>query len=642
MRALLVLGFLAGCPAEPAGDPPHTDDTVPDASDSPADSDTDPILDSDDTGDRPTFAFRGDTSWWSDTGGSAAPAPVTELCSGSGWCAVSRLPHGNVLRDVDGSGPDDVWVVGGAATVQHWDGQLLVSEQLDVDAGLAAVVVAEPGQPCVAGTGGVVWCREDGAWRDVSPPGTEDLVALARTPGGVLWAVGPGAVWSREGSAWTRHPGGATALAAPADDHVWLADPTSAVLRRWDGEGFVEVPVATGILDVAAAGPDEVYALTRSDLWRGGPDGFEAMELPPLLNLRILYALHVIGPGHLLLDVHADLLELDAGAWSVRQSGWWDRKALWGSDAGDAWLVDADGHGNRVADGVITSLGGGSLGSGTTLLAERPGGTILYGGHGVYRTDGQRFGWVHYGDVRSLVADGRSLWMGEIFEGLSFPSPTLTDVVHQRESAGSGWFDVGSGGWKLRPSSQPGHVWSIDQCEGRHRTRGGVVQHWPPTPPPGLSRCDLHVFEPNQELWGAGWSYQVETGTVVVRYDGTWTVWPVPFTEQPWVARRPDSGEPVVIAPDGAVYVLVLGAWTASGEALGVPGDRVASVSTVPGEVVVSMQRDGGRPAALVRWDGQGVVREVLPTQHAPASVIVGSDGRWWASINDQLLVNER
>ena len=52
-----------------------------------------------------------------DAGGGAAA-----VCSPDGWCWENPLPQGNSLQAVWGSGASDVWVVGRAGTILHWDG----------------------------------------------------------------------------------------------------------------------------------------------------------------------------------------------------------------------------------------------------------------------------------------------------------------------------------------------------------------------------------------------------------------------------------------------------------------------------------------------------------------------------------------
>jgi hypothetical protein len=54
------------------------------------------------------------------TGGNFVSA--AEVCSADNWRWRNPLPQGNFLNGVWGSGASDVWAVGGAGTILHWDG----------------------------------------------------------------------------------------------------------------------------------------------------------------------------------------------------------------------------------------------------------------------------------------------------------------------------------------------------------------------------------------------------------------------------------------------------------------------------------------------------------------------------------------
>lgn len=45
-----------------------------------------------------------------------------EECSDTGWCWEGSLPRGSSYRDVWGTGPNDVWVVGDGGSILHYDG----------------------------------------------------------------------------------------------------------------------------------------------------------------------------------------------------------------------------------------------------------------------------------------------------------------------------------------------------------------------------------------------------------------------------------------------------------------------------------------------------------------------------------------
>src|SRR2546427_7409028 len=53
---------------------------------------------------------------------AASVVHAQSVCSSDGWCWSNPLPQGNPLRSVWGSASTDVWAVGDAGTILHWDG----------------------------------------------------------------------------------------------------------------------------------------------------------------------------------------------------------------------------------------------------------------------------------------------------------------------------------------------------------------------------------------------------------------------------------------------------------------------------------------------------------------------------------------
>src|SRR5215813_14620495 len=52
---------------------------------------------------------------------------TAKICSGDDWCWRNPLPQGNPLDGVRGSGASDVWAVGEAGTILHFDGSAWTS-----------------------------------------------------------------------------------------------------------------------------------------------------------------------------------------------------------------------------------------------------------------------------------------------------------------------------------------------------------------------------------------------------------------------------------------------------------------------------------------------------------------------------------
>src|SRR5215813_1568126 len=64
---------------------------------------------------------------------------TAKICSGDDWCWRNPLPQGNPLDGVRGSGASDVWAVGEAGTILHWDGSAWTSVSIGTTSWLYGV-----------------------------------------------------------------------------------------------------------------------------------------------------------------------------------------------------------------------------------------------------------------------------------------------------------------------------------------------------------------------------------------------------------------------------------------------------------------------------------------------------------------------
>ncbi|MCW5806927.1 MAG: hypothetical protein KIT31_31500 [Deltaproteobacteria bacterium] len=97
MRAVWLLAVVAACGTPPDAGPDPDGPAVPDAPspDGPGEPLGDPF---------------------------AALRAMPGTCSADGWCFRWPTPAVNTIRDVYGSGPDNIWIVGQQHTVWQWDG----------------------------------------------------------------------------------------------------------------------------------------------------------------------------------------------------------------------------------------------------------------------------------------------------------------------------------------------------------------------------------------------------------------------------------------------------------------------------------------------------------------------------------------
>ena len=177
------------------------------------------------------------------------------------------------LLSVWGSGPDDVWVVGGdpdqtlanngpaPPLVMHWDGAAWETLDPGVQASLWWVFGFDGGPVYIGGEGSTILRYQDGAFTEMETPGeSETVYGIWGCSPDDVWAVGGeyggamgGFAWRLEGDAWV------AAAELPADevendaiwkvhgrscDDVWFVG-TRGLALHWDGTAFERV--STGL-----------------------------------------------------------------------------------------------------------------------------------------------------------------------------------------------------------------------------------------------------------------------------------------------------------------------------------------------------------------------------------------------------------
>ncbi len=184
---------------------------------------------------------------------------------------------------ITGTGPTDVWFIGGQQTSARWDGtQFITSTGLNLTAA-------------------------SGAWLSVSPPGDG-------------WAVGPSGLLAHkttvtgDWSVASGEPGGGydtlSAISVVSDSDVWVAG--RLTLTHWDGAAWTTTPpaVTTYLQEF-----NSIWAASGSDAWAcawgNNPD---------------------------------NLQHWDGTSWKVvAYPGPVDLNAVWGASSNDVWLAGADG-----------------------------------------------------------------------------------------------------------------------------------------------------------------------------------------------------------------------------------------------------------------------------------------------------------
>ncbi len=185
-----------------------------------------------------------------------------------------------VLWGLWGSGPEDVFAVGDAGLVLHWDGHCWTLEPSGTRLPLHAVCGNATGTVFTVGWMGVICERSAGVWRVVQGGVTDadgrryrscrtnqPLFAVWGNDSGDVWAVGDhGRVVRHDGRQWQEletgvegHLRGVLGLA----DGTLMACGRNGLVIRWDGDAWRQMRTGTGadLNRLWARAPDDVYAL---------------------------------------------------------------------------------------------------------------------------------------------------------------------------------------------------------------------------------------------------------------------------------------------------------------------------------------------------------------------------------------------
>lgn len=212
-------------------------------------------------------------------------------CKAEGWEVAFPAEDAGAQSGVWGSGPDDVYVVGGfpdQGTIQHFDGTDWSEETVPTVPILVWIYGFGPDDIWTVGAGGGVLHRSGGSWEQVDVGTTTDIWGV--------WGSGPQDVWMVGGNVNTGEP----------------------LLIHYDGTGFTPVALDPGQNDRGATAVFKVF----------GVDG----------------RTFVVGQGGL-------MIEWDGSSWSQLPAGAdadQDFVSLWGTGTDD--LVAVGGRsGARVA-----------------------------------------------------------------------------------------------------------------------------------------------------------------------------------------------------------------------------------------------------------------------------------------------------
>lgn len=201
-------------------------------------------------------------------------------CGGDEWQVVQQELDGALLS-VWGTAADDVWVVGAdpgdGPLVLHYDGARWERRDTGHTGTLWWVFGFAGGPVYMGGEGGAILRYQDGAFTEMTTPGTQTVFGIWGPSPDDVWAVGGDSTATSGGFAWRLQGGGDEWVeepTLPADvptsaavwkvhgvsaDDIWLVG-SQGVSLHWDGLALSRGSTGVGTSLFTVSGNGERYA----------------------------------------------------------------------------------------------------------------------------------------------------------------------------------------------------------------------------------------------------------------------------------------------------------------------------------------------------------------------------------------------
>jgi len=473
--------------------------------------------------------------------------------NGVEWSAMEPIVIGDrtyrTLRDVWGTGADDVWIVAAGefpfnASLLHWDG-LTLSVTGEWEGHIGPVPVA------IFGTS------------------ADDVIAI-----GTAGSRGSDAALRWNGTTWSPQSvgqrSGFSALWGSAASDVWAvgASDRRAAIERWDGVMWSAYTIdAAALTSVWGSGPSDVFAVgeagtilhfdgtTWTPTSRGLPDGAPS---------RSAQAIWSAGPNDVWIAGDGAILRWDGTVARTSLSAPHTFEGLWGSGPSDVWAVGS-AHFPFMQSAAKRWDGSAWIDMPLTLPSESH---VL---HAVWGTSSSNVFAV--GEV-SRIGDERPLVLR--WNGSSWSEMLVDDMSPARRAPLQGVW--GSG---------PNDVWAVGTI-GDFSTSAELIEHFDGT---AWSRIQLGLAPADRSLeavWGSGpndvWAVGARSEgrmgerALILHWDGErWSE--VDTASMPPLRAVTGRGpnDVAVAGIDGTVWRWNGAGWTSS--STGIPGSRVEALS---------------------------------------------------------------
>lgn len=286
------------------------------------------------------------------------PVVSTGTTAGKFW---KDVPSGTtqVLQDLWGTSPSNLWAVGKSGTLLRWNGTAWSTAELPATAAKAylnAIWGSSADDIWVVGKEGTI-VRFDGAkWSEVPSGAREGLKKIWGLAKDNVWVVGEnGIILHWNGNDWSPAPSGVDTelrgVWGSAANDIWAvggSDASDGIILRWDGQKW-------GTYGHVEARLNSLWGHSAKDIWavggRPGPEGTvhhwtgagwvqERIPRVPWLNAIWGTSPHdiwVIGDS-------GSILHFNGSQWSEMKSNTAETlKGIFGSSANDVWAVGFKG-----------------------------------------------------------------------------------------------------------------------------------------------------------------------------------------------------------------------------------------------------------------------------------------------------------
>jgi hypothetical protein len=400
--------------------------------------------------------------------GSAMASPVT---GPGGWEWQNPLPQGNLLWSVWGNSSSDVFAVGDAGTILHWDGTAWSAMSSGTSNSLRGVWGTSSSDVFALGSGGTIRHWNGTAWSAMSSGTTSVLHNVWGTSSSDVFAVGDsGRILHWDGTAWS-------AMSSGSVEHLWgvwgssssdvFAVGTGLVILHWNGTSWSAMSSGTGInlFGVWGTSSSDVFAVGTSGTirhWDG--TAWSAMSSGTSNPLDGVWGtsssdVFAVGSG-------GTIRHWNGTAWSAMSSGTSnDLCGVWGTSSSDVFAVGEAGtilHWNGTAWSAMSS--------GTTKW--------LYGVWGTSSSDvfavGQTGTILRWnGNAWSAVSSGTTYSFLDVWGNSSSDVFAMGEAGTIRHWDGTAWSAMSSGTTKRLNG-----VWSSSFNDVFAVGEAGTILHW--------------------------------------------------------------------------------------------------------------------------------------------------------------------